>query len=458
VKRVKRKERKILVTKTFAKHIVNYNYDQIPQDALHEAKRSFLSWLGCAVGSHRHPAINSMLSVVELLQGKEQATFLGTTIKTDLQFAAILNGMSSNAYEFDDTFLDTIIHPSAQVFPSIVAWYEYYQLPCRDLLQHFVVGVETEERVGLFLTRKGHFEKGWHMTGTAGAFGSAAAIGRIIGLNEQQMVNALGIVATQPVGLREMFGTFTKTLHPGKAAANGMLAALLAKGGMTSSQQSLEAAKGFGALVSDSPNYDLLTEEWGNLQILRNSYKPFSCVILFHPAIDGAVRLYKQGIFIPDIKSVEIQIHPLAAVLSNRPEPKDQLDAIFSIQHNVAMGLMEGKASPWELATEKVLDGDVVALRNKIKTVTNSQLADDQAVVKVEMNDGRVVESIVDKTWGSSKYPLTDKDLEDKFKNFVSHYLTEQNQNKIIEKIWSLEKLSSISEIIDLCSPANNKK
>jgi 2-methylcitrate dehydratase PrpD len=440
-----------MTTQALARNIVDCDLDRMPPEVIHESKKCFLNWLGCAIGAHRHPSIGMMISVAREMGCSPQATFLGTSIKVDMQFAAILNGMSSSMFDYDDTFLDTIIHPSAPVFPALLAWCEHKGLPGKSLLQNFVIGAQVEELIGLMLGRKGHYERGWHITGTAGTFGATAAMGKLLGLSHEKMVNALGIASTQAAGIREMFGTFTKPIHAGKAAATGILSTLLAREGMTSSPHSLDAKKGYASLVSECPDYSFLAKEWSNdWLIMKNSYKPYACGIVAHPAIDAAIRLKNRGINADEIASIVIEVHPLALELTGKTAPQDNLEAIFSVYHGVAVGLIDGKAGQWQYATERVRDEKVVDLRKRIKAVIGD-LRVDQAILKAELTTGETVTEFVEQTFGSLEKPLNDKDLEDKFKDLTSPYLSKNHQDKVIQMVWTLDQQSDLSSMVELC-------
>ncbi len=439
-------------TRALAANIVDCQLDTLPAETIQEAKKCFLNFLANAIGAHRHPSMAMMLNVAKEMASTPQATVLGTNIRTDVQFAAILNGMSSSMFDFDDTFLDTILHPSAPVFPALVAWGEHKPLSGRLFLQAFVIGVEIEERVAQFLGRKGHYEKGWHVTGTAGTFGATAAMGRVLGLSKEQMLHAIGIASTQTAGVRTMFGTYAKPIHAGKSAANGMISAMLAKEGMTSSLEPLEAPKGYGFLASDSCDVSKLSAPWGDeWLIMKNTYKPYACGIVAHPAIDAAVRLRCRGVNASDIRSISLEVHPLALELTGKPEPKDTLEAIFSVYHGVAVGILEGKAGNWQYTTERVCDSDVVAMRRKVKATATTRMGVDQALLKAELNNGDVIEIFVETVRGSLQNPLLDKDLEAKFKDMTSPYLSQAKQDKICTLVWRLDRESSVQEIVDLC-------
>jgi len=165
-------------------------------------------------------------------------------------------------FDYDDTHLPTIIHPSGPVASALFALAEYQPVTGAELLHAFILGVEAECRIGNAVYPN-HYDIGWHITGTAGVFGAAAAVGKLLGLDEQKMLWALGLAATQPVGLKEMFGTMTKSFHPGRAAQNGLTAAFLAARGFTSSNQAIEARAGWANTLSTRRDYSQITEKLG---------------------------------------------------------------------------------------------------------------------------------------------------------------------------------------------------
>jgi 2-methylcitrate dehydratase PrpD len=216
---------------------------------------------------------------------------LGRTEKLDALHAALLNGITSHVLDYDDTHLKTIIHPAGPVASALLALSEIRPLSGRDLLSALIVGIEVECRIGNAVYHN-HYDRGWHITGTVGVFGAAAAVGRAIGLDQRKMQWALGLAATQSAGLREMFGTMTKSFHPGRAAQNGALSAFLAEAGFDCSERGIEAPRGFANVMSDKQDWGEilggLGERW---EAALNSYKPFACGIVIHPTIDGCQQL-----------------------------------------------------------------------------------------------------------------------------------------------------------------------
>ncbi|TSA15197.1 MAG: MmgE/PrpD family protein, partial [Comamonadaceae bacterium] len=267
----------------------------------HEAHRTFMNWLGCAVGAARHDAATAALGAVALLQPAAQASVLGRSEKVDMASAALINGISSHTFDFDDTHLKTIIHPAGPVASALLALAEHTDASGRELMDALVLGIDVSCRVGNAMYPD-HYDRGWHITGSTGTLGAGAACARLLKLDVQKTAMALGIAASQPVGMREQFGTMTKPYHPGAAARAGLMSALLASQDFTASAKALEAARGMMQTVSTKNDWDEITEELGQrFEISFNSYKPFACGIVIHPSIDACAQLRAQGVKPEDV-------------------------------------------------------------------------------------------------------------------------------------------------------------
>ena len=226
-------------------HFVSQHPTQGWSDAVeHEAHRTFLNWLGCDIGAANHEAVDAALAAVQMLAPAPQATLAGRKERVDMANAALINGISSHTFDYDDTHLKTIIHPAGPVASAVMALAEQQNCSGRQVIDAIVLGIDVACRMGNLVYPE-HYDRGWHITGSTGTLGAAAACARLLGLNEQQTTMALGIAASQPIGLREQFGTMTKPFHPGAAARAGMMAALMAQHGFTSSARSLEAPRGW---------------------------------------------------------------------------------------------------------------------------------------------------------------------------------------------------------------------
>ena len=205
-----------------------------------------------------------------------------------------MNGISSHVEDYDDTTPKNYSHTSSPVASALLAYASANRVRGRDFVEAFILGFEAESRVGN-VVYPAHYDVGWHMTGTIGVFGAAAAIGKLIGLNEQQMVWALGLAATQAAGLREMFGSMGKAFHPGRSAQNGYAAALLAQAGFTSGERGIEGPRGFAAVLAATAICRRSPTRLGvDFDLRENTYKPFPCGIVNHPTIDGGIQIHNE--------------------------------------------------------------------------------------------------------------------------------------------------------------------
>src|SRR6187402_1479436 len=224
----------------------------------HEAHRTFLNWLGCAVGAARHEAADAALAAVAELQPAPQATVAGRSERVDMASAALVNGITSHTFDFDDTHLQTIIHPAGPVASALLALAEVTGASGRRLIDALVLGIDVSCRIGNCMYPD-HYDRGWHITGSTGSVGAAAGCARLLGLDAKRTAWALGIAASQPIGMREQFGTMTKPFHPGAAARAGLTSALLAKNGFTASPKALEAPRGYAQVVSTKYDWNEVT-------------------------------------------------------------------------------------------------------------------------------------------------------------------------------------------------------
>src|SRR5580658_22852 len=397
-------------TRILAKYLVAAQPADLPAPVRKEASRTLLNWVGCAIGGSRNEAVDIAVSALRPFFGDEQASLLGRRERPDIFHASLLNGISSHVLDFDDTHLRTIIHPAGPVVSAILALSEYRPVSGGDFLNAMVLGIETECRIGNAVY-PAHYDIGWHITGTTGVFGAAAASGKLLGLSEQQMVWALSMAAAQPVGLREMFGTMTKAFHPGRAAQNGLTAAFLASKNFTSSEHGIEAKSGWANVLSTERNYAEITEKLGQTyEVSLNTYKPFACGIVIHPALDGSIQLRNQYHLTADqIQRIDLKVHPLVLELTGKKTPQAGLEGKFSVYHAVAAAIVEGAAGEKQFSDALVREPEIVALRDRVSAVVDPTIKEDQVRMAITLKDGRKLEKYIEHAVGSVTNPMSDK-------------------------------------------------
>ena len=323
----------------------------------------------------------------------------------------------------------------------------------QEFLTALVAGIEAECKVGLAVWPN-HYDIGWHITSSTGGIGAAVAVGKILGLDEEKMANAIGVAAAQVTGLREMFGSDTKSFHVGRSSQNGLLASLLAKEGFTSSTVALEAKRGFVKVVGQG--VDKLDEQVGTLgdvwETGKNSFKPFPCGIVIHPIIDACVQLGREikeklgADGIKQVKGVHARVHPLVLELTGKKEPKDELQAKFSVYHGGAVGLLFGKATPAQYEDHIVTDKDVVSVRDSIQATADQSLTADEAYITVLLQDGSKLEKHVEHAVGSVEVPMTEQLLQEKFLDQVTPVLGSEKAKAASDAVWKLADASNMAK------------
>ena len=404
----------------------------------HEAHRTLMNWVGCAVGASRHETAVAALAAVQMLQPAPQASLLGRAERVDMASAALVNGISSHTFDFDDTHLKTIIHPAGPVASAALALAEHTGASGRALIDALVLGIDVACRVGNAMYPD-HYDRGWHITGSTGTLGAAAACARLLRLTPQQTAMALGIAASQPVGMREQFGTMTKPFHPGAAARAGLMSALLAQQGFTASPRALEAPRGMMQTVSTKNDWAEITGELGQrFEISFNTYKPFACGIVIHPSIDACAQLRAQGVRPEQIERIELKVHSLVLELTGNREPADGLQAKFSVYHGCAAGLTFGRAGEEEFSDTVVNRADMVALRRKVVAGVDDAIDEASVDVTALLSDGRRVHVFVEHAIGSLQNPMSDGQLEAKFHGLSDPVLGAERSAALIHACWSL--------------------
>ncbi len=436
------------VTRRLARYVVAARYDEIPPPVRKEARRTLVNWMGCAIGGSRHETLDAAIAALGPLSGPAQATIVGRRERMDMLHAALMNGISSHVFDFDDTHLKTVIHPAGPVAPAILAVAESRPVSGQAFLNALVLGIEVECRIGNAVY-PAHYDRGWHITGTAGVFGAAAACGKLLGLSEQQMVWAFGLAATQPVGLREMFGSMTKSFHPGRAAQNGLTAALLASKNFTCVEAPIEGKSGWANVLSTTRDYAQITERLGKTyEVALNTYKPFACGIVIHPAIDACIQLRtKHALAAASIERIDLAVHPLVLELTGKKTPQTGLESKFSVYFAAALAIVRGAAGVHEFSDANARDPILVQLRDRVVATIDPSMKEDQVRARITLKSGQVLETFVEHVVGSLERPMSDADLEAKFLGLSAGVLPPAQARKVIDLCWNVDASSNVASL-----------
>ena len=444
------------ITRLLAEFVASHPSRGWSDEVDHAAHRTFLNWMGCAVGAAKHESVLAALAAVRMLEPAPQASILGRSEKVDMASAALINGISSHTFDFDDTHLKTIIHPAGPVASALLALAETKGASGRALIDALVLGIDVSCRVGNAMYPD-HYDRGWHITGSTGTVGAAAACARLLGLNIDQTVMALGIAASQPVGVREQFGSMTKPFHPGGAARAGLMSALLAQQGFTASPRALEAPRGMMQTISTKNDWSEITEGLGEqFEIVLNTFKPFACGIVIHPSIDGCAQLRAQGISPEEIVSLELKVHSLVLELTGKKEPVDGLQAKFSVYHGCAAGLTFGQATEDEFSDEVVSRPDMVALRRKVNATVDDTIDESAVDLTAILTDGRRVHVRVEHAIGSLQNPMTDAQLDTKFHGLSDPILGARQTSDLISSAWAIGNAPDVRGLTSLAKPISS--
>jgi len=441
-------------TKTLSSFVVESRFEQLPQDVIHEAKRALLNFVGCAVGGSREPAVDIAIRALAPFSGAPTAKLLARSERFDPLYAAVMNGLTGHVFEYDDTTPMNYIHPTPPVGAALFAYASANRTTGRDFLHAFLMGFEVESRVGNAVYPS-HYNAGWHITATAGVFGAAAAVGKLLGLSTQQMIWAMGLAATQASGIREMFGSMAKYFHAGHAGRNGYLSAILAKSDFTAGEYALESPRGFAAVLSSEYDLSKITNGLGeDFQIRYNTYKPYACGIVIQPTIDGCIDLYRDYHPSPDsINAVRVRVAPLVLDLCNKKEIRQGLDSKYSIYHAAALGLVRGKAGLQEFSDAAATDPTIQMIRERVTPVADPSITEDQSHIDVELTDGRTISRFVQQSLGNIHRPLSDRQLEDKLRDQSQPILGAERVDRLIELCWRFDQLQDINELITATIP-----
>jgi 2-methylcitrate dehydratase PrpD len=418
----------------------------------HDAKRSLVNFFGGALGVARDPDIDALAAVLDAFSGPREATIIGRAERMDALSASTLNAVSANLLDYDDTHLNTVIHPTAPVAPPVLALAERYGYSGEEVLLAFILGAEVECRIGNAVSPQ-HYARGWHITATCGIFGAAVAAAKLRRLSPQQTAHALGIAASQSAGLVENLPSGAKNVGVGHAARNGLFAVLMAERGYTGAPTALEGPLGWARACGDELHRERLFADLGNTwELSKNTFKPYPCGIVMHAVIDACLALRERyGLATEQIAAVRVRGDALLLARGDRVV-RTARDARVSLHHCVTAPFLWGRAGIEEFSSVRVMSAEAVAFRALVQAELDENLPVGAATVRVQTRSGDTVETTVEQARGSVQKPLSDAELEAKVYELASARLPQADITQLLERLWQLQHMATLHPLMALVS------
>ncbi|MBW2204973.1 MAG: MmgE/PrpD family protein [Deltaproteobacteria bacterium] len=420
------------LTSEFARFVNRLSYSDLSENQIYKIKTFFLDWLGSAYAGQNEPPVRSLLEVVRGLGGTPESTIIPDNSKTMSLLAALANGASSHVVEMDDLHRESVFHPAAAIMPAVFALAEKEKASGPDLIMGILVGYEVGIRIAMAVGQS-HYHY-WHTTATCGTFGAAAGAAKILGLDEEQFIWTLGSAGTQAAGLWEFLveSAMSKQLHPGKAALNGVLSALLAQKGFTGARKILEGEKGFfRATSTDFDEKKCVAGLGREFMFERNSLKYYaSCGHTHSYVYQAAIDL------LGDVEAITPYV------------------AKFNLPFCLATALRYGHVDPEDFTEKRLEDPEIGMLMERVNILNDPALNRSYpekwpARVEIFMDDGRHLRGASDYPKGEPENPLTEEELFSKFKGLTSDHLSPSAAETLMERCMNLEKASDVGQLLD---------
>lgn len=443
------------ITHEITEWVQALSYKQMPEDVVAAAKKGIVDTIAVMLVGGYEPSTRIVADMLRAEGAEPISRQVGSTFRTSPRGAALVNGTSGHALDYDDVHSNAQGHPSTVVLPAALAIGEMIHASGQQLIEAYIAGIEVMGKVGTLLGESA-YARGWHATAILGPLASAMAAGKLLGLNSKALSMALGVAVSQAGGSRQNFGTMVKPLHAGWAAASGVVAAQLASTGMTADRNILEAPLGMLAL------YNGETSRWkpdslGNpFEIVSPGLgvKIYPCCAGTHRALDATLHLRQAAVAdASDIAEVHIRVHKngLAPLIYERPSTG--LEGKFCMGYVVAVALLDGRISIETFTDEMIRRRDVNALMDVIHVVEGEEAGGHFAEVAITLKNGESVSKRVDHPRGTSEVPLNFKEVRDKFYTCAGTVLPEQQSHTALTQIEELEKVSDIESILEVLVP-----
>jgi len=452
------------ITSEYVDFCVSLKYEALPSEVIEYVKRLGLDFIGTAAYGTLADSSKIMLEFIQSLNVPGDCTVIGASVKYAQQYAALANGTFVKGNELDDVENSSSLHPGASVWPVILAVGEKYHQDGKKLITAVVLGYETIIRLGQAINYAEHYKRGFHPSSTCGNFAATVVTSKLLDLNKQQMLDALGIAGSQTSGSFRYIvtGSSTKAFHSGWAAHNGILAAHLAEKGFDAPTDIFEGQYGFLESYSQNTNPELILKDLGKVyQTVRTGIKIHTACRHEHPALDAVLAIVRENELKPeDIQRVDIYMIGNTFRLVVEPEnrkraPKNVQEAMHSMYFGAAMAIIRRRAFIEEHTEGWLHSPQVQDLISKIYCHHDSELdkllpEKFPAKAVIHTKDGRKLEKIYERPVGDGLTPLSVDELREKYEPLASSIFSEKRVQEIEERVTHLEEVQDFGEIANL--------
>jgi len=445
------------VTASLTSRIGQISYESLPAPALTVARQCVLDWIAVTLRATDEPLVRMLYEQAVEDGGAPKSSLLGRNQRVSARQAALINGAASHALDYDDVNIRMTGHPTVAVLPAALALAESRGASGKALIEAFAAGYETVCLVGGMVSPS-HYRRGFHVTGTVGTLGAAAAGAKLLGLDHERTRAALGIAATQAAGLKAMFGTMCKPLHAGKASENGLLAAQLAARGFTSNLEALECEQGFAQTQSDTLHAEVMTNGAQRFNLPDNLFKYHASCYQTHAAIDGIRGLRAANGFTgADIEKIVIRQDAGADKVCNIASPVSGLETKFSLRMLAAYAVMGLDTSDIDSYTdEHTRNPALVALRDKVSVTFTPGWPITRSEVQIHLKDGRHFSSDLDSGRPELDLDLQTNRLLEKMFALAEPRLSKRGAREVADAVMSLDQIPDVRALTDMLRPVHH--
>jgi len=443
-----------MILRRLSDYVCDLRTRELPADVMHAAARCLVDWMAATIPGGAQPPATLLAAALGAEVGAGSATLIPSGRKAFARAAALINGSAAHTIEFDDIYRDALYHPGAPTIAAALAIGQERHVNGESFLRSIVAGYELSTRIGVTV-QPTHYNF-WHTTGTVGTFGAAAAAAILLKLDSQRCANALGTSGTLAAGLQQAFrsDSMSKPLHSGHAAETGLMAALAAEQGVTGTLDILEGPRGFGAAMSNNPDFSRVLGDVNAFNIRAMTFKNYSACGHTFAAIDAARELRAQHqLTAGDIETIRIATYAKALEVAGNPNPRTVFEAQFSLPYCVGVAVSTGSARLEAFTPERIEDAAVRSLMSRTTLSVDPQAdavypKQRAATVWITTKDGRSLSAYAPTRRGDPDNPLTDAELSDKFLELVIPALGDAKARSLLAASWNVSSLADVATLI----------